>query len=80
MGDNLVTETENAWKKMVDGMLDSMFMSRQASINSELMTAEEADAFIMETSKKYLEKYANMNDDDIHRKMEVEILSMILSK
>lgn len=80
MGDNLATETENAWKKMVDGMLDSMFMSRQASINSELMTAEEADAFIMETSKKYMEKYANMDDDDIHRKMEVEILSMILSK
>lgn len=50
-----------SFESMVDHMMKDMFLSREASIKGDVMTAEEADEIIKERSNFYIEKYEAMN-------------------
>lgn len=71
-------DVKQSWIDMVDHKLDGLFISRQASINSGVMTAEEADRIIIDVSKAKIAKYENMDDNLIHAKMLHEILGHIV--
>lgn len=80
MNDEMILEAKDvrdAWAEMVEHHLDSIFMSRQASINNDIMTPEEADEIIIEISNEKIKKYENMDDDAIHAKMLHDILGHI---
>ena len=59
----------DSWFEMADDVLSHMFLSKAAGIASELFTEEEANAYIVERSKHYIEKYAAMDKNSLHKLM-----------
>lgn len=75
-----VEEVRQSWIAMVDRSMYRVFISRQAQINAGIMTAEEADEIIIAVSKKYMDKYASMDDELIHKIMLKDLLGGLLDE
>lgn len=73
-------DVKKSWVMMVDHHLDSIFISRQASINNGVMTPEEADKIIIDISNRKIEKYKDMDDNLIHAIMLRGILSRLVDE
>ena len=73
-------DVRDSWLAMTEGMLDGLFLTRTAVIRNELLTAEEADKFIMEKSREYMNKYDAMSDGEIRKKMERQIVEHLLER
>lgn len=73
-------EVKQSWVEMVDSAMYRVFLSRQAQINAGIMTAKEADEIIVATSKKYMDRYANMDEDKIHAIMVRDLLGCLISQ
>lgn len=80
MGDIGKAEVKKSFVNMVDHAMDRVFIARQAQINAGIMTAEEADEIIIELSNKYIEKYANMSRQEIHKIMLKDLLVGVLGE
>ena len=68
------------WFEMTDHMLDGLFMTRQACIYDGVLTQKQIDDFIIEVSRKYRDKYAEMDSDKIHKAMAEHMLRSLLDR